>query len=68
MSTRLEELSEKFQHLEEELVMEIQRKEKELGYEIRGRTIHFKESVARENRLLAKKVIRYWRDANWTSF
>ncbi len=68
MSTRLDEISEKFRLLEEELVVEVQRKEKELGYEIRNRKVHFKESVAREHRALAKKVTRYWREARWSSF
>ena len=68
MSTRLEDLSEKFRLLEEELVVEVQRKEKELGYEIRNRTVHFKESVVREHRKHVKKVTRYWRDARWSSF
>jgi hypothetical protein len=68
MNARLEELSEKFKHLEDELLVEVQRQEKEFGYEVRGRAVHFKEKIAQEHRAMAKKLTRYWRDARVTSF
>jgi hypothetical protein len=68
MKNRLEELLERFKHLEDELLVEIQRKEKKFQYEIRDKKVHFQEAVSRHHHTLAKKLGQYLRDAKLSSF
>jgi 5-methylcytosine-specific restriction endonuclease McrA len=68
MNNRLEELLERFKHLEDELLVEIKRKEKKFQYEIRDQKVHFQAAVSRHHHTLAKKLEHYLRDAKLTSF
>lgn len=68
MENRLEELLEKFNRLEGELLVELGRKEKEFHYEIHDRKVRFQAGVAQGHRRLAKKLRHYWRDARLSSW
>jgi hypothetical protein len=68
MNDKLDLLLGKLKLLEDELLVEIHAKEKQFSYTIRDGKVHFKESVSRAHHLLAKKLLRYWSDAKWSSF
>jgi hypothetical protein len=68
MNDKLDHLLGKLKFLEEEMLVEVHAREKRFSYTIREGKVHFTESVSRAHHLLAKKIIRYWRDAKWSSF
>jgi hypothetical protein len=68
MNDQFDTLLGKLKLLEDELLVELHAKEKRSSDTVSEREIHFKESVIREHRMLAKKLAHYWRDAKWTSF
>jgi len=62
MNSRLQELIEGIKKLENELSLEIQKKEEEFYYKIHERKIIFEEEVKQNHRLLAKTIRRYLRE------
>ena len=62
MENRLQELIERIKSLEDELSQEIEKKEEEFFYKIRGRKIYFEEEAKQNHRRLAKTIRRYLRD------
>ena len=64
MDNRLQELIEGIKKLEEELSREIQKKEDEFFYKIRGRKIYFEKEAKRSHQRLAKTLRRYLRESN----
>ncbi len=62
MDNRLQELLERIKRLEEELSREIQKKEEEFFYKIRGRKICFEEEAKRRHRRLAQTLRHYLRE------
>jgi len=63
MDNHLQELLNKIKKLENELTNEIQKKEEEFFYRIRGRRVYFEEEAKRSHRLLAVTVRRYLRES-----
>ena len=59
MDNHLQELIERIKKLEEELSREIQKKEEEFFYKIRGRRIYFEAEAKRRHRQLAQTLRRY---------
>ena len=68
MNDKLDSLLGKLKLLEDELLVEIHANEKQFSYTVQDKKVHFKESAAREHRLLAKKLTHYWRDTRWSSY
>jgi hypothetical protein len=68
MSDRLDHLIGKLKFLEHEMLVEGHAREKQFSYAIHEEKVHFKKSVSRSHHLLAKKLLRYWRDAKWSSY
>ncbi len=60
MENRLEELLEKIHHLENELLLEIQKNEQEFLYKIHQKKVRFEREVKARHRLLAKTLGRYF--------
>lgn len=65
MDTRLQELLESIKKLEEELSREIQNKEEEFFYKVRGGKIYFEEEAKRRHRQLAKTLRHYLRETGF---
>ena len=65
MDNRLQDLLEKLKKIEEELSQEIQKKEDEFFYKIRGRKIYFEEEAKQHHRQLTKTVRRYLRETSF---
>ncbi len=63
MSFRLEELLEKFNDLEREILFEINKKEKEFFYEIKKKRVHFEKEIQEQHKTLVKKIRTYLKDA-----
>ncbi len=63
MPDRLQELLAKIKQLDNELLVEFQKKEKEYFYEIRNKKVLFEKRIKRENKRLVKRVHRYLADA-----
>jgi hypothetical protein len=68
MDDKLDTLLEQLKRLEDEMRDEIHKKEKQFGYTVHKGKVRFQESIARQHRLLAKKLIHYWREAKFSSF
>ncbi len=60
---RLQELIERIKKLENELAAEIQRKEEEFFYKIRGRKVEFETEARRRHQAFAKTVHSYLRES-----
>ncbi len=60
MENRMEALLEKIHHLENELLVEIQKNEQEFLYKIHEKKIHFERGIKARHRLLAKTLRRYF--------
>jgi hypothetical protein len=54
----------RIRRLEEELLVEIQKKEEQFYYEVRDRRVHFEEKIRAEHSRLSKTLARYLLDAN----
>jgi hypothetical protein len=67
MDSKLDGLLKKLKHLEEELLVEVQAKERQFRYTIRQRKIHFTAEATVRHKKLAKKISRYLFDAKWLS-
>jgi hypothetical protein len=67
MDNRLDALLEKLKHLEDELLVEIHRKEQEFHYQIRDKKIRFTQHAREQHRKLVKKISRYLGDAKFLS-
>lgn len=65
MNEKHASLLERIQQLERELLAEVQKKEKQFGYELRNRQAHFSAGVAAQHRKLAKSLSRYVRDSTF---
>lgn len=63
MPNRLQELMTRIKQLEDELLVELQKKEKEYYYEIRDTKVFFTRAIRKRNKTLVKTVRRYLRDA-----
>lgn len=63
MNDRVQELLNRIKALEDELVQEFQKKEKEYFYEIRNKRVYFEKEIKRQNRRLTKKIRYYLKDA-----
>jgi len=59
MDNRLQELIDRIKKLENELAEELQKKEEEFYYKIRGHKVFFEEEAKRRHRRLAKSIRRY---------
>ncbi|MDZ7641763.1 MAG: hypothetical protein U5J62_07065 [Desulfurivibrio sp.] len=59
MSNRIEELLKRLKELEQELSAEIQRKEEEFSYHIKGRRVIFAREARRRHRLMVKSLRRF---------
>jgi hypothetical protein len=59
MNNRLDELLGKLKHLEDELLVEVHRKEQEFQYEIRAGKVHFTDKARAEHRKLLISARRY---------
>ena len=59
MDNRLQDLIERIKRLEAELASELQKKEEEFFYQIRGRKVLFEEEAKRRHRRLATTIRRY---------
>lgn len=64
MEDKVLDLFEKIKKLEDELLAELQKKEREFFYEVRERTIHFEHEVQKRHHLMAKRILRFFRDAH----
>ncbi len=67
MNDRLDGLLEKLKHLEEQLLVEVHRKEEQFQYKISEGKIHFTQAARNQHKKLATKLSRYLRDAKWLS-
>ncbi|MEW6593357.1 MAG: hypothetical protein AB1413_00645 [Thermodesulfobacteriota bacterium] len=56
---KLEELIERIKKLEKELASEIQKKEEEFFYTIRGKKVHFEKEIRRHHRQYASRLSTY---------
>ncbi len=63
MNDRLQELLDGIRQLEQELVEEFHKKEKEYFYEIRNKRVYFEEGIKKQNKQLTKKIRYYLKDA-----
>lgn len=63
MNDKLTSLLERIQHLEHELLAEIERKQAEFSYEVRDRKAHFTKAMTAQHRKLAKTVASYVRES-----
>jgi hypothetical protein len=63
MPYRLEELLEKYNELEREILFEINKKEKEFFYEIKKKRVQFEKEIKDQHRDLVKKIRFYLKDA-----
>jgi hypothetical protein len=63
MGNNLEDLIGKIKKLQEELDQEIQKKEEEFFYHIRGRRVYFEKEIKRHHKILVKNIFRYLSDA-----
>ena len=61
--SKLETIIAEIQRLEQELLDELQQKQEEYYYIIRGKRIEFEEETRRYHRTLAKNLARYFADA-----
>ena len=59
MDQRIEELLEHIKRLENELSRELQKKEEEFFYRVRGRKVCFEKEIKREHRRLKKRLHHY---------
>ena len=62
--SKLEEIIAEIQRLEQELLQELQQKQDEYFYIIRGKKIEFEEETRRYHRTLAKTLARYFAEAS----
>ena len=65
MNEKHASLLERIQQLERELLAEVQKKEKQFGYELLNRQAHVSAAVVAQHRKLAKSLARYVRDSNF---
>jgi hypothetical protein len=65
--TRLDALLNKMKLLEDELLVELQTKERQFCYEVRQRKVHFTAEATARHRKLVKKLSRYLAQARWMS-
>jgi hypothetical protein len=63
VNEKLHDILGRIKLLEAEVAREIESKEKEFFYTLRGRTVRFDAAVARRNRGLAKSLLRYLVDS-----
>ncbi|MEW6428772.1 MAG: hypothetical protein AB1568_12145 [Thermodesulfobacteriota bacterium] len=56
---KLQELVEEIKHLQRELLLEIEKKEKEYSYRISGKRVYFEEATARYHKTLATTLQAY---------
>ncbi len=63
LGDNLKELLDKIKVLEDEVVKELQRKEKEFLYKIRGKKVEFEDEIKNQHKFLIKSIPQYLRDA-----
>jgi hypothetical protein len=63
MRNNLEDLIEKIKKLQKELDQELQKKEEEFFYKIRGKRVYFEKEIRRRHKILVKNMFRYLSDA-----
>ena len=63
MGNNLEDLIQKIKKLQKELDQEIQKKEEEFFYKIRGKRVYFEKEIKRHHKILVKGIFRYLSDA-----
>lgn len=63
MGNNFEDLIQKIKKLQKELDQEIQKKEEEFFYKIRGKRVYFEKEIKRHHKVLVKSIFRYLSDA-----
>ena len=63
MNDKIQELLQTIKRLENELLDEFQKKQKEYRYEIRNKKVYFEQEIKKQNRRLLKKIRHYLKDA-----
>jgi hypothetical protein len=66
--TKLDGLLKKMKLLEDELLVELQAKEKQFCYEVRQRKVHFTAEAGAKHRKLVTKLSHYLAHARWISY
>ncbi|HEV2696055.1 MAG TPA: hypothetical protein VG347_24415 [Verrucomicrobiae bacterium] len=67
VETKLDGLLKKMKLLEDELLVELQAKEKQFCYEVRQRKVHFSAETSAKHRKLVRKLSNYLVHARWMS-
>lgn len=63
MGNNLEDILAKIKKLQNELDQEIQQKEEEFFYKIRGKKVYFEKEIKRHHKIFVKSIYRYLSDA-----
>jgi hypothetical protein len=63
MGTNLEDIFARIKKLQNELDQEIQKKEEEFFYKIRGKRVYFEKEIKRHHKIFVKSIYRYLSDA-----
>ena len=63
MGNNLEDILAKIKKLQNELEQEIQKKEEEFFYKIRGKRVYFEKEIKRHHKIFVKSIYRYLSDA-----
>ncbi|HUB66317.1 MAG TPA: hypothetical protein VL981_02385 [Candidatus Methylacidiphilales bacterium] len=64
INDKLDSLLDQLKKLESELLIEVQKKGVEFGYEIKARKVHFKEAIVTRHKKLVQSIARYLYGAN----
>ncbi len=63
MENKIQELIDGIKRLEEELAEEVEKKEAEFFYKIRGKKVRFEREIKKQHRIFVKRLSRYLKDA-----
>ena len=63
MGSNLEDIFARIKKLQNELDQEIQKKEEEFFYKIRGKRVYFEKEIKRHHKIFVKSIYRYLSDA-----
>ena len=63
MDNRIQEIIDRIKRLEEELAEEVEKKEAEFFYTIRGKKVRFEREIKKQHKIFVKRIAYYLKDA-----